>query len=311
METITYDILPQIIEKTQHRDSHICPICGKSNLIHDQKTGETVCGSCGFVIEDTIIDTGQEWRAFNLKEKIDRSRVGKPDSKTDTYKGTTFKPTDGVSPEETNKYYRMKRWHDRTKFNDSKQRNLTNAMAELERLAGFLHTPTSIREEAALIYRGFYEKGKVRGRSIEASVGASLYAAYRKNKVPKSLSEIASSSPRDKKEIARTYRFLLRVLGLQMPVQDARSYVSKIASNLGVERKYEIRTNEILKIAMEEKETAGKDPRGIAAAALYFVIKDIQYHPTQKQISDEAGVTEVTLRNRLGTLEATLKKYDL
>ena len=57
-----------------------CPECGSTNLIHDYDTGETICGSCGLVIQDVMMDKGPEWRAFTQEEKEARSRVGIPTS---------------------------------------------------------------------------------------------------------------------------------------------------------------------------------------------------------------------------------------
>jgi len=57
-----------------------CPECGSVNSIHDYDTGETVCGDCGFVLYEQMMDKGPEWRAFTQEEKASRSRVGMPTS---------------------------------------------------------------------------------------------------------------------------------------------------------------------------------------------------------------------------------------
>jgi transcription initiation factor TFIIB len=47
----------------------------------------------------------------------------------------------------------------------------------------------------------------------------------------------------------------------------------------------------------------GKDPRGMAAAALYMACKANEENVIQKDIAYAAGTTEVTLRNRLRDLK--------
>ena len=42
----------------------------------------------------------------------------------------------------------------------------------------------------------------------------------------------------------------------------------------------------------------GKDPKGVAAASLYMVVRDTDEHRTQTEISAVSRVTEVTLRTR-------------
>ena len=41
-----------------------CQECGSPNRVHDYDTGETVCGGCGLVLYEQMMDKGPEWRAF-------------------------------------------------------------------------------------------------------------------------------------------------------------------------------------------------------------------------------------------------------
>jgi transcription initiation factor TFIIB len=54
-----------------------CPECD-GDLVEDEEHGETVCAECGLVVEEDGIDRGPEWRAFDSKEKDQKSRVGAP-----------------------------------------------------------------------------------------------------------------------------------------------------------------------------------------------------------------------------------------
>ena len=62
----------------------------------------------------------------------------------------------------------------------------------------------------------------------------------------------------------------------------------------------------ILRRAEDLKTTAGKDPMGLAAAALYIACVMNDEKRTQKMIADAAGVTEVTIRNRYKGLKEAL-----
>jgi transcription initiation factor TFIIB len=53
-----------------------CPRCGSTTLIRDLEVGEEVCGECGLVVSEEIVDVGPEWRAFTSKEKESRPRAG-------------------------------------------------------------------------------------------------------------------------------------------------------------------------------------------------------------------------------------------
>ena len=64
---------------------------------------------------------------------------------------------------------------------------------------------------------------------------------------------------------------------------------------------------DILHKAEEKKAIAGKDPMGIAAAAIYIACVIEGEKKTQKDIAEAAGVTEVTVRNRYKGLRKVLK----
>src|SRR5207244_3424352 len=57
----------------------ICSDCKnpQPNLIEEYASGDIVCGDCGLVLGDRIIDTRPEWRTFSGDERnSDPSRVG-------------------------------------------------------------------------------------------------------------------------------------------------------------------------------------------------------------------------------------------
>jgi transcription initiation factor TFIIB len=65
-----------------------------------------------------------------------------------------------------------------------------------------------------------------------------------------------------------------------------------------------------IKIVMEAKKrgvSSGKDPSGLAAAALYLAALKHGFRKTQKEIAQIAGVTEVTVRNRYKEITTALK----
>jgi transcription initiation factor TFIIB len=291
-----------------------CPECGSANLVHDYDTGETVCGDCGLVLHDQMMDKGPEWRAFTQEEKESRSRVGIPTSFSVHDKGlsTAIGRVDRDAfgrklPLQTRlQMWRLRKWQIRSRVHSSVDRNLAQAMAELDRLSDKSYIPPSVKEKAAVIYRKALDKGLVRGRSIAAIAAASLYAACRDTGTPRTLREIAEASLVDKKDVARCYRLLLRELGVQMPIADPLTYISKIAERTGISGKTQGLAIQILSDAKRRRAAAGKDPMGLAAAALYLACLQNNEKKTQKDIAEAAGVTEVTVRNRYKTLKRQL-----
>ena len=300
-------------ELKQEKEAQKCPECG-STLLVKSETGEIVCGNCGLVIGEEAYDMGPEWRAFTLEEKAGKSRVGGPVSILHADKGL---PTviDKVGKDAFGRkidlptriqMLRLRKWQTRTQYQSPIERNLLQALAELDRIADKLHIPEDLQEEAAEIYRKALDKGLVRGRSISAIVAASVYAACRAYNRPRSLKEIASVSRVKRKDIARCYRLLLNELDLRMPIPEPKSYVSKIATRAEVPEETQLKAIQILDEAEKRGAVVGKDPVGLAAAALYIACVLTGEKKTQKDIAEAAGVTEVTVRNRYKSLKEQL-----
>ncbi|HKJ59155.1 MAG TPA: transcription initiation factor IIB [Halobacteriales archaeon] len=293
-------------ETTERVDEELhCPECG-GQLVVDQEHGETVCSDCGLVVEEDGIDRGPEWRAFNPREKDEKSRVGAPtttmmhDKGLSTNIGWQDKDAYGksLSPRQREKMQRLRTWNERFRTRNSKERNLKQALGEIDRMASALGLPENVRETASVIYRRALDENLLPGRSIEGVSTASVYAAARQAGVPRSLDEITEVSRVEKNEIARTYRYVIRELGLEVRPADPESYVPRFASSLGLSDEAEHRARELLSTAKAKGVHSGKSPVGLAAAAVYAAALLTNEKTTQAAVSDVADISEVTIRNR-------------
>ncbi len=218
----------------------VCPECGSTRIRRDYTRGEVYCEKCGTVIEENIIDSGPEWRAFDASQREKRVRTGAPIRYTLANKGLSteidmyYRDFRGVkiSAEQRAAVTRMRKWHKRTSVSSSMERNLTVALNELERISSLLGLSPNLREAAALLYRKAVSKGLIRGRLIESVVAAVVYIICRQYNIPRTLDEIAEVSGMSKKEIGRVYRFLKADLGISMPLTNPVHYVPRFASEL-------------------------------------------------------------------------------
>jgi transcription initiation factor TFIIB len=292
-------------EERADEEEHVCPECG-GNLVHDSEHGETVCSDCGLVVEEDGIDPGPEWRAFNPTEKDQKSRVGAPtttmmhDKGLSTNIGWQDKDAYGksLSPRQREKMQRLRTWNERFRTRNSKERNLKQALGEIDRMASALGLPETVRETASVIYRRALSEDLLPGRSIEGVATASLYAAARQAGTPRSLDEIAAVSRVDKMELTRTYRYVVRQLGLEVQPADPVSYLPRFTSELDLSEEAERRARELLEAAKGEGVHSGKSPVGLAAAAIYAAALLTNEKVTQSQVSEVTDVSEVTIRNR-------------
>ena len=291
-----------------------CPECDSEKLINDQERGEVVCKACGLVIDDSIVDMGPEWRAFDHEQRDKRTRVGAPITYTIHDKGLStmidWRNKDiygrDIPARNRAQWYRLRKWQRKIRISGATERNLAFALSELDRDSSRLGLPRSVREAASVVYRNAVENKLIRGRSIEGVVAASLYAACRRCNVPRTLDEIAEVSRVSKKEVGRTYRFLTRELNIKLPPTSPVDYVPRFASELNLSGEVQSKAIEIIEKAKEKGLTSGRGPTGVAAAALYIASVLLGERKTQRDVSDIAGVTEVTIRNRYKELTEQL-----
>ena len=291
--------------ETQDEEELVCPECS-GTLVNDAEHGETVCEECGLVVEEDEIDPGPEWRAFDSKEKDKKSRVGAPttqmmhDKGLSTNIGWQDKDAYGnaLSSRQREKMQRLRTWNERFRTRDSKERNLKQALGEIDRMASALGLPENVRETASVVYRRALDEDLLPGRSIEGVSTAALYAAARQAGTPRSLDEIANVSRVEKDEIARTYRYVVRELSLEIQPADPESYVPRFASDLDLSEEVERRARQLLQNAKEQGVHSGKSPVGLAAAAVYAASLLTNEKVTQSEVSEVADISEVTIRNR-------------
>ncbi|MFO7925434.1 MAG: transcription initiation factor IIB [Halobacteriota archaeon] len=296
-------------ESTEQVDStesvSTCPECG-ARLEADSEHGETVCTECGLVVEEDEIDRGPEWRAFDSAEKDQKSRVGAPttnmmhDKGLSTNIGWQDKDAYGkqLSTRQRQKMQRLRTWNERFRTRDSKERNLKQALGEIERMASALGLPENVRETASVIYRRALSENLLPGRSIEGVATAALYTAARQAGVPRSLDEIERVSRVDRMELTRTYRYIIRELNLEVKPADPESYIPRFVSDLDLSDEVERRARDLIDAARGDGILSGKSPVGLAAAAVYAAALLCNEKVTQNDVSGVADISEVTIRNR-------------
>ncbi len=283
-------------------------------MVTDSSTGERFCGECGFVINERIDDSGPERRAFSKEEHEDRTRTGGPSSLAIHDMGlatiighddrdATGKPL-SASMKSTIK--RLRTWDSRSQVQASQERNFRQAFGDLGRMKDKLALSDSVVEKTAYIYRKAAEKNLARGRSISGMMAASIYLACRDTGTPRTLNDVARQINIKRKDVSRCYRLLLKELDLTMPVVDPIKCMSRISSQAKLSEKVKRYALTILEDASTMEITAGKDPMGLAAAALYLSCVINKEGVTQKVIAMAAGVTEVTIRNRYKGLRELL-----
>lgn len=287
-------------------------MCGKGkSIITDLESGELICSDCGMVISDNIQENNRsERRAFNIMELNDRSRTGAPttlarhDMGLATVIGNGDKDASGtkINVAMRSTMNRLRTWDFRTQHQASNDRNLEQAFTELDILKDKLGLSDAAVQKTAYIYRKLQKRGYVRGRSILSVLAAAIYIACREIGISRTIKDIAAISNIRRKELARIYRLLVFELDIKIPMVDPMKCIGKVANKANLNEKIVRQAMNIMKDLNNREISAGKNPMVLAATVLYLSCFKSGQNITQDDISHAAGITGVTLRNRLNDL---------
>jgi transcription initiation factor TFIIB len=89
-------------------------------------------------------------------------------------------------------------------------------------------------------------------------------------------------------------------------VDSPQKFIPKLASVMGVPREVERLAMDMLEAVNRTSAVTGKDPRGVAAAALYYAAEIADKRVIQRKMAKASDTTEVTLRNRYRELKRVL-----
>ncbi|MFN3527775.1 MAG: transcription initiation factor IIB [Candidatus Altarchaeaceae archaeon] len=297
------------------KDNENIQICYNS-LTKDELSGGIICTNCGAIIDEEIIDTGPEWRAFDRGELDKKSRASGAIREAKVSKGLTTEidrydrdiKGGGIDVDKKVQLYRMRRLQIRSRMSDSVGRNLSIALPELDRMCSLLNIGESIKEECAGIYRKAVNLGYVKGRSIESIIGAIIYYVLRTKHIAKTLDEIAGVGGIEKKEIGRAYKYLTKKMKLKSPKLDVSSFISDYASRLGIPGGAEEKAKEIYEKIKKYGISAGRTPNGVAASILYFACEELNISIDKKTLLEMSKINLSTLSNRCEEIKKWLEK---
>jgi transcription initiation factor TFIIB len=289
-----------------------CFACNIGRPITDPQSGEMICSNCGFVFSDKAQESSAEWRTFSAGRNSERVRVGSPISLTQhdmglaTIIGKSDKDSSGQKLDASTQsmIHRLRTWNFRTQIHTAAERNLMRAFNELGRVKNKLGLSDAIIEKTAYIYRKAQEKQLSRGRSVSAILAAAVYIACREMGASRTLADIAAAMDVKRKTISRGHRILINELDINVPPVDLVKCVARIANKMNIDEKTKRMAMHTMVDLVDREISTGKSPMGLAGSVLYTSCIRNDENTTQKNIAEAAGVTEVTIRNRIKDLRS-------
>jgi transcription initiation factor TFIIB len=291
-----------------------CPECESTAIVRDYQRGELVCDDCGLVLDEGMIDGGQDWNAYSPEEHRDKCRTGSPmtftlsDKGLSTEIGWADRDINGRTLDRRSRadFHRLRRVNRRTKAPTTSEQNIVKGLTELRKCAYKLGLPPAVKESAALIYRKAHGMRLTRGRTIRQICAGATYAACRQHQLPRTLDEVGKAFGLKKREVGRGFNCIVKELGLTLERNSVYSYIPRYCDELKLNNGTPSRVREIVAQAEDAGLVDGKSPLAVIGAAIYIASYQTGHPRTQAEVAEVTQISEVTIRNRYKELAENL-----
>lgn len=285
-----------------------CPECSSPRLQVDWDHGETVCHSCGLIVEDRLAQATPP-QAFSAEEWEEKLHTGAPLTFTQKELGLAtmignYQEISRLPARKRRQYQRLQRLQQQAV--GSRVGNMRFALPELRRMTAELDLSSRVQEEAARLYHHAAHEGYVQGRRIEHVLGGILYIVARNQRTPRTLDEIADTTGGDESDIGAASRHIARNLDLHVLPAAPEDYLPRLASSVQAPGTVQATGRQIIHQVTAAGNLAGKEPRGVAAAALYLALDVHDQDRSVQAFSDQVAVSTTTLRKRINEFKQTI-----
>jgi len=277
-------------------DSLRCKICG-GRLIGDLERGEAFCSLCGSVLDERLVDLGPEWKAIDFEEKEKKVRVGSPITPRFHDYGLGSEIERAQAYEQINGSLRV--WQKRLKTSTSAERNLVQALSNINALCESLKMPIVVAETASRTYRQLLKKGVVKSKCIAKVAAALVYFSAKVHGVERSVKEVSEAAGVDLKAVNKYYRLIASEAQVHhLPLPTVEKQIARLANLIKVSAKTERLALQLYKETKAATIQDGKSPSGLAAAYIYIASVINSENIPQREIAAVADITDVTVRHR-------------
>lgn len=295
----------------------MCPDCRETpaNLVEEFSSGDMVCGSCGLVLGDRIVDTRSEWRTFSNDDQNndDPSRVG--DAANPFLNGSQLET--GISYTPGGAGRDLHRAQNKSTHNkDTKA--LLQAYKEIGAFCDSMHLQKVVTDSAKQLFKRVDDSKKFKGKPQEAIIAGCIFIACRQEHVPRTFREICALTNVPKKEIGRVFKLLEKFFSEQQQKEEAEAVANgkilpsqvngggyknttstkahdlmiRFCNSLDLSQQAVMAAQELADITAQAGTLAGRSPISGAAACIYMIAHLFKQPRSAKQISDVAGVSD-------------------
>jgi transcription factor IIIB subunit 2 len=192
---------------------------------------------------------------------------------------------------------------------DSHELTLARAQKEIQILATNMKLSQRDADAGFRIYTLAQQRNFVQGRKSIHVIAASLYIVCRQQKSAHLLIDFSDHIGEDLFILGTTYRKLVKLLHLQVPLIDPSLFIHRFCSKLEFEDKTNVvamTANRIVQRMRRDWMSSGRRPTGLCGAAILISARYHGFKRSTQQILHVVRVCNDTIRKRLEEFEKTL-----
>lgn len=288
---------------TQNSRVDSCPECG-GRIVNE---GEIVCQHCGVVLNASPTD--RRPRRTRPQARDGGRATGAPltpvhaNRRLSSYIGQQRDARGNPVSERTRQRLRRQRTRQRRAARGANKQTLQPGLAEVARVCAVLEATATVRESASVLFRQALRENLLYGRAYESIAGASVYLGARRVQFVRTLTEVANVSRCPNNSVRRDVRFLQRELAVAAGPVSPIAYLPGLQSTLGLDERLVRQVRQLLEVVIKRNLHSGRDPKGVAAGAVYTVSHKDARDFSQSEVATAADVTAETVRARFEEFE--------
>lgn len=275
-----------------------CPSCGSSAVIYDEMRGEHICTRCGLVIMERslVFEPSRATRKNDGSSHVDINS-GIDFTQHDMGVGSDFGKAVDLCPSWRARLRQLKLWQKRARTKNSGEKNLREALVQLDFLCEDLSLPKDVKEEVSSLYRKARAKRLTSGRGTPHVLAALAFITCRINGIPRTEEEFVKAlwerwGIREKaavRAIRRLSRLFAREFGIKLSRTWPEDYLGRFASKLNLPREATTHAYQICSsLPANLKQT--KSPILLAAATLYVAAETGKARTPMRVFAEYTGV---------------------
>eukprot|EP01038_Epipyxis_sp_PR26KG_P011694 gene11694-15657_t len=261
-----------------------CPKCGSRDIDFLESGGQSICVSCGTVLEENTIVSSIEFQ-----ETGDRSHVV-----------GQFLSANCARPYQAGSRSRDSR--------DSREATLANARRAISHIASGLHLPSLYVDKANRLYQIALQRNFIFGRKQAHVAATCLYIICRQEQSPLLLIDFSDALQINVYILGKSFLQFTKVLNIPLPVIDPSLYIHRYAARLELGDCLDSVCMTCLRIVTRMRKDwihTGRRPDGICAAAMFIATRSHNFIIKQGDMAKLFRISNETLMRRLRDFKST------